>query len=139
MTRRAAAVLAAPLFLLAAPAGAQLPPGAVDPMAQPPAKGVPQPATVTTTTETIQQGKAQDPFAGIDPQSRIGADVRQLFARGDLDRSGTLDPVEWKNLGRTPQGFMMADANSDGQVTPAEAIKALDLAMEEPDQNPVGD
>lgn len=134
--RPAPAILA---LVVAAPLAAQpVPQGAVDPFAQPPAQGVPQPKAVTTTTETIQNGTptGADPFAGVDPQSVVGNDARQLFMRGDIDRSGTLDPAEWKTLGRTPQGFMMADADSNGQVTPAELVKALDLAMQDPDQDP---
>lgn len=126
-------------LLVAAPAAAQPEPqGAVDPFAQPPAQGVPQPREITTTTETIEAGtpNGQDPFANVDPQSQIASDTSQMFATGDIDRSGTLDQVEWKNMGRTPQGFMMADADSNGQLTPAEVVKALDLAMEEPDQEP---
>jgi hypothetical protein len=126
-------------FCLSGPLWAQqVPPGAIDPMAQPPAQGLPQPKEIIATTETIQDGKptGQDPFAGIDPQSVIGADVRKMFATGDIDRSGTIDQVEWKNQGRTPQGFMMADADGNGQLTPAEVVKTLDLAMEEPDQSP---
>lgn len=51
--------------------------------------------------------------------------AREMFAKADLDKDGTLSLSEWKALGRKERGFKMMDADHDGKLTPEEIKAAI--------------
>ncbi|QJU58242.1 EF-hand domain-containing protein [Sphingomonas sp. AP4-R1] len=51
--------------------------------------------------------------------------ARQMFARADQDKDGTLSLSEWKAIGRREEGFKFIDADKNGKVTPAEIRAAV--------------
>lgn len=84
---------------------------------------------------------AQMPNAAPPPVAGSATDItspeiRNMFLQLDTNRDGLLSEAEWKAGGRTPQGFLMGDANGDRMLTPREVEVALGKAMEDALEKP---
>jgi hypothetical protein len=70
------------------------------------------------------------------PDDIRSTEIRDVFLRLDANRDGLVSETEWKTGGRTPQGFLMGDANGDRQLSPLEVEVALEKAMEDAVEKP---
>lgn len=64
------------------------------------------------------------------------SEIRDIFLRLDTNRDGLLSEAEWQAGGRTPQGFLMGDANADRMLSPPEVEFAIGKAMEDAMEKP---
>ena len=72
---------------------------------------------------------AQQPAAGPNPGIRVRSVETMILSRFDIDRDGTLGPVEIRKMPwpRSEETFQHCDLNRDGKVTISELSDTLDL------------
>lgn len=70
------------------------------------------------------------------PDDIRSTEIRDIFLRLDTNRDGFVSEAEWKVDGRTPQGFLMGDANGDRLLSPIEVEVAIEKAMEDAVEKP---